>query len=330
MTIKILALLSKKNLPSARLRIYAMAPYFKQHGISMSEVGFAKGISRLFQFFSLPKYDVVIIQKKTSLNKIELYLIKKLAHKIIYDFDDATMFHELEHHKPLNGKNFIKFLNTINIADAVVAGNNFLMSFCKSNVMNVCVLPTPVNTEKYFPLLKKNKKIVSLGWVGVPGSMGHLKKLLPILKNLSTKFPYELIVISKKNLSYTGLKIRNIEWNLDEENKYLNLIDIGLMPLDNSIWTNGKGGYKLIQYGAVGLPSIGSPVGINKEIIIDKKTGLLANSADEWKRYLELLINNTTLRKKMGKDARSHVLNEYSLKAYAKKYAALIKKLGTS
>ena len=102
------------------------------------------------------------------------------------------------------------------------------------------------------------------------------------------------------------------------------------MPLDDSIWTNGKGGYKLIQYGAAGLPSIGSPVGINKEIIIHNKTGLLANSADEWKKYLELLINSTSLRKKMGREARKHVLSEYSLKVYAKKYAAIIKKLGAS
>jgi glycosyltransferase involved in cell wall biosynthesis len=330
MTTKVLALLSKYNLPSARLRIYDMVPYLEDYDISIHVVGFSKGIPRLFQIFSLLKYHVVIIQKKTSLNRVELYLAKKLANKIIYDFDDATMFHELEHRKPLTGKNFIKFLNTINIADAVVAGNDFLVSFCKSNVTDIYKLPTPINTERYFPLVKKNKKIVSLGWVGVPGSMGHLIKLLPILKNLSSKLPFELIVISKKNLFYRGLKIRNIEWELDKENIYLNLIDIGLMPLDDSIWTNGKGGYKLIQYGAAGLPSIGSPVGINKEIIIHNKTGLLASSADEWKKYLELLINSTSLRKKMGREARKHVLKEYSLKAYAKKYAAIIKKLGAS
>jgi glycosyltransferase involved in cell wall biosynthesis len=330
MTIKVLALLSKYNLPSARLRISDMVPYLEDYGISTHVVCFSKGISRLFQIFSLLKYHVVIIQKKTSLNRVELYLAKKLANKIIYDFDDATMFHELEHRKPLTGKNFIKFLKTINIADAVVAGNDFLVSFCKSNVTDIYKLPTPINTERYFPLVKKNKKIVSLGWVGVPGSMGHLIKLLPILKNLSSKLPFELIVISKKNLFYRGLKIRNIEWELDKENIYLNLIDIGLMPLDDSIWTNGKGGYKLIQYGAAGIPSIGSPVGINKEIIIHNKTGLLASSADEWKKYLELLINSTSLRKKMGREARKHVLSEYSLKVYAKKYAAIIKKLGAS
>jgi glycosyltransferase involved in cell wall biosynthesis len=304
-----------------------MIPYLSKYGVNIKAISFAKGIYRIPQIFSLSPYDVVIIQKKTSLNIFELFLIRKIAHKIIYDFDDATMFHELEHRKPLIGKNFKKFLNTINIADAVVAGNDFLASFCKSNVTNVYKLPTPVDTEKYFPFKKKRKRIVSLGWVGVPGSMGHLEQLLPVLKNLSKKFQVELIVISKKDLIYKGLKIRNIQWDLDRENEYLNLIDIGLMPLDNSIWTNGKGGYKLIQYGAVGIPSIGAPVGINKEIIIHDKTGLLANSTVEWKDHLELLIKNPSLRLKMGREARKRILNQYSLKAYTKKYAAVIKNL---
>jgi len=327
MKIKALVLLSKSNLPSARLRFIDMLPFLLRYGIKLEAIGFAKGMGRFHQILSLFKYDLVIIQKKTSLNRIELFLIKKLANKIIYDFDDATMFHELEHHKPLIGKNFKKFLNTINIADAVVAGNNFLGSFCKNNVTDVYKLPTPINTEKYFPITKKNKKIISLGWVGVPGSMVHLVRILPILKKISKKYPFELIVISKKDLFFKGINIKNIEWKLDRENEYLNLIDIGLMPLDDSIWTNGKGGYKLIQYGAVGLPSIGSPVGINTEIIVHNKTGFLADSDDDWKNKLELLIKNSSLRKKMGINARKHILSHFSLKAYTKKYATIINEL---
>ncbi len=324
MKIKALVLLSKSNLPSARLRFIDMLPFLVRYGIKLEAIGFAKGIGRPLQILSLFKYDLVIIQKKTSLNRVELFLIKKLANKIIYDFDDATMFHELEHAKPLSGKNFIKFLKTINIANAVVAGNDFLASFCKNNVVNVYKFPTPVDTNKYYPLRKKNKKIVTLGWVGVPGSMIHLQKILPLLKEIAKKFPFEFIVISKKNLIYKGLHIRNIEWQLEKENEYLNMIDIGLMPLDDSIWTNGKGGYKLIQYGAVGIPSIGSAIGINKEIIIHQKTGYLANSSEEWIEYLKLLITNAHLRKKLGLAARSQIVKKYSLKAYAKNYARAI------
>ena len=110
MTYQVLALLSKFDLPSARIRIRNMAPFLKNQNINLKTEPFAKSFSRLIQILSLPKYDVVIIQKKTSLRKLELYLIRKLSRRIIYDFDDASMFHELEHSKPLAGKNFKKFI----------------------------------------------------------------------------------------------------------------------------------------------------------------------------------------------------------------------------
>ena len=327
MTYQVLALLSKFDLPSARIRIRNMAPFLKNQNINLKTEPFAKSFSRLFQILSLHKYDVVIIQKKTSLRKLELFLIRKLSHRIIYDFDDASMFHELEHSKPLAGKNFKKFINTINIVDAVVAGNDFLRSFCINNVSQVYKLPTPVDIKKYYPIKLKPKKELTLGWIGVSGSMRHLHNLSPILKKLSKDLSFELLVISNVDFICKGVKVKNIQWDLNRENEYLNLIDIGLMPLDDSIWTQGKCGYKLIQYGSVGIPSVGSSVGINNEIILNGKTGYLAGNKDEWIKHLSFLIKNVDLRKKMGAEARIRILRNFSLGAYARQYAKIIKML---
>jgi glycosyltransferase involved in cell wall biosynthesis len=327
MILKALALLSKYNLPSSRLRIRDMVSLLRKNNIDLKVEPFAKNFQRFFQIISLSKYDVVIIQKKTSLRAIELYLIKKFSRKIIYDFDDACMFHELEHSKPLKGKNFMKFLNTINIADAVVAGNDFLRSFCIYNTPKVYKLPTPVDTQKYFPSKSQHKKLVTLGWIGVSGSMRHLYNLQPVFKELSKKYKFELLVISNQDFICKGITVRNIHWELDRENEYLNLIDIGLMPLDDSIWTNGKCGYKLVQYGAVGIPSVASSVGINKEIILDGKTGYLASNKDAWIESLVLLIKNADLRKTMGSAARKHIAKNFSLSVYAEQYAMVMKSI---
>ncbi len=325
--LKALALLSKYDLPSARLRIRDMIPSLKKYNIDLKVEPFAKSFQRVAQIFSLLNYDVVIIQKKTSLTAIQLYIIKRFSRKIIYDFDDAAMFHELEHSKPLKGKNFKKFLNTINIADAVVAGNDFLGSFCIYNTPIVYKLPTPVDTRKYFPIKSKHKKLVTLGWIGVSGSMRHLYDLQATLKELRKNCNFELIVISNVDFVCKGIKVRNIRWDLNRENEYLNLIDIGLMPLDDSIWTNGKCGYKLIQYGSVGIPSVGSPVGINKEIILNAKTGYLASDKKEWLNSLALLIENANLRNRMGCAAREQVVKNFSLSSYAKRYAMIMNKM---
>ena len=178
---------------------------------------------------------------------------------------------------------------------------------------------------KFIKLIPKNE--ITLGWFGVSGSMRHLYNLSPILKELSKDLSFELLVISNVDFICKGVKVKNIQWDLNRENEYLNLIDIGLMPLDDSIWTQGKCGYKLIQYGSVGIPSVGSSVGINNEIILNGKTGYLAGNKDEWIKYLSFLIKNVDLRKKMGAEARIQILRNFSLGAYAKQYAKIIKKL---
>ena len=70
---------------------------------------------------AVAQHDVVLIQKKTSFHPFELAWMQRLNPRIIFDMDDAVMFHELEHHKPLTGKNFIKFIRTVNHCAVVVA-----------------------------------------------------------------------------------------------------------------------------------------------------------------------------------------------------------------
>ena len=41
------------------------------------------------------------------------------------------------------------------------------------------------------------------------------------------------------------------------------------MPLENDIWSEGKCGFKCLQYMALGIPSIVSPVGVNNTIVND-------------------------------------------------------------
>jgi len=57
--------------------------------------------------------------------------------------------------------------------------------------------------------------------------------------------------------------------------------DVGLMPLRDTRYERGKCAYKLLEYGAAGLPAIASPVGVNREII--EASGIPAPSApSDW------------------------------------------------
>jgi len=136
-------------------------------------------------------------------------------------------------------------------------------------------------------------------------------------------------LIGAANLTVKGANIRIKEWTLDTEVKNLQNFDVGIMPLLDNEWSRGKGGYKLLQYMAVGIPCVASPVGVNAKLIREGINGYLANSEDEWYKKLEVLIKNETLRESMGKNGRKIAETQYSFEVSVPKLIKLIKEVGS-
>ena len=103
------------------------------------------------------------------------------------------------------------------------------------------------------------------------------------------------------------------QWELSSEQEDLLKMNIGIMPSKQGPWFEGKCGFKLIQYHACGIPAIASPTRVNSLITLHNKTGFIAKDKDEWKTYLKQLIADAQLRTAMGRAAREHIENNYSL-----------------
>jgi glycosyltransferase involved in cell wall biosynthesis len=99
--------------------------------------------------------------------------------------------------------------------------------------------------------------------------------------------------------------------------------DIGIMPLPNNEWAKGKCGFKALQYMALQIPTIASPVGVNSKIINHGKNGFLCLSQHEWEDCLAMLIENKTLREVMGKDGRAKIINHYSVSSNSSNFLSL-------
>jgi len=98
---------------------------------------------------------------------------------------------------------------------------------------------------------------------------------------------------------------------------------VGLAPLADDPWTRGKAGFRCIQYAAAGLPTVASPAGANREVVIDGETGILAGSHDEWHTALLQVCCDAGLRQRLGKAARLRA-DRFELAGYARRYIGLI------
>jgi len=108
-----------------------------------------------------------------------------------------------------------------------------------------------------------------------------------------------------------------LPWSEDSEVANIQSLDIGIMPLTDGPFEQGKCGYKLVQYMACGLPVVASPVGVNSRIVEHGKTGFLASSSAEWLNSLVMLSQNADLRNDFGMAGRKKVEREYCLQVSA-------------
>jgi hypothetical protein len=283
-------------------------------------------IGRLRMVRACARHDVVVLQKKTSLHGPELFLMRWANRNLIFDFDDAVMFHELEHGKPLRVKSFAKFLRTVRACRAVVAGNEFLAGFARPICPEVHVLPTPIDTDRYVPKDRvRPSNGVTVGWLGTPGGLPHVGALADVFRAVAQKVEgFRLKIVSSDFIDLPGVAVVKKRYRVEEEVADLQSFDIGIMPLQDTLWTRGKCGFKILQYMGVGVPTVASPVGINSELIRHGETGFLAANAEAWREALLALAADPTIRDRLGRNGRELLEREYSQAIYTGKYARIL------
>src|SRR3984893_765141 len=318
------------NAPSTRLRLRDCLDYYKQLDVDVTVLPARRSSigERLRVLKEAARHDVVVLFKMIGFNELELSLLQRANRRIIFDFDDAVMFREQNHRRPVRGKNFRKFLRTLNHCAAVVAGNDFLACFAEASGQRAIILPTSIDLRRYHLKQHSDGRGLVIGWLGLSDALPYLRHIQPALQQLSERFPgLTLKVVCDKPLQLDGVVVENEPWRLETEQANLASFDIGIMPLWDSVWTRGKCGYKILQYKGVGTAVVASDVGVNSQIITHGANGLLARSEDDWVQALGGLIENANLRKTFGLRGRELVERRYSLDAFAQGYAKLMREV---
>ena len=181
--------------------------------------------------------------------------------------------------------------------------------------------------DRYFVKLRDPfESRVCIGWIGTPNTWkASAEPVFEALKSTlrETGAHFRAIGAGLKNREINGLEV--IPWSEDSEVSEIQSFDVGIMPLHDDPWTQGKCGYKLIQYMACGLPVVASPIGVNKRIVQHGVNGFLAETEEEWRNALKTLIDRPELRRKMGAKGRELVQAQYSLQEWAPKLSNILR-----
>lgn len=325
--------------PGQRYRLEQWEPYLAREGVQIEYAPFeteelrsvlyrpghyaaklsavAKGLGRRTRDLrELSKFGLVYVFREAALLG-PAWFETRIAWSgvpMIFDFDDAVF---VPYRSPSNGYlSYLKFPGkTASIcrrSTHVMAGNRYLADYALKFNDQVSIVPTTIDTEKYLPVEPKNGNIPTIGWSGSHSTAQHLDTAREILRELAKRERFRLRVIGVPSYELDGVEVEAMPWRSETEVEDLRPIDIGIMPLPDDQWSKGKCGLKALQYMALGIPTVCSPVGVNSKIISDGENGFIAGDKEEWIAKLTALLRSAELRRRLGSSGRRTVENEYS------------------
>jgi glycosyltransferase involved in cell wall biosynthesis len=297
------------------------------------------GLLRIAAGLAARRADVILVQREAMIfgpPLIEWLAVRFFKRPMVLDLDDATY---VPYTSPTYGKFgqalkwFSKTDDLIRWASIVTCGNRAIAEYAESIGATTRIIPTVVDTDVFVPRTQvppSTEEPLVLGWIGTHSTFPYLRAVFPVLQDLANTHPFKLKIVGAGAgmVSIPGVEVENLEWRLEREVEDFQSFDVGLYPIDPSLyaekWAAGKSGFKAIQYMAVGIPFVAAPVGAMAEIGEAGVTHFHATGDDEWFRSLDVLLADAQLRQSMGASGRRHAVEHYSLSEQADKLASAL------
>lgn len=313
--------------------------FYRRQALPRTALGLLKAaVMRLGDILAASKADVILVQREAMLfgpPVIEWLTTRVCNRPLVLDLDDATY---VSYTSPTYGragkalKWFSKTDDLIRWASIVTCGNRAIAEYVSSKGATTRIIPTVVDTEIFRPATHSHDNgAVVLGWIGTHSTYPYLESIFPVLRDLAQEYEFRLKVVGsgKDQVVIPGVTIESVPWKLEREIADFQSIDIGLYPIDARLysgkWAAGKSGFKALQYMAVGVPYVATPVGASAELGEVGTTHFIAENETEWREALTTLVSDKNRREMMGAAGRRHVTEHYGLPAQADKLAAALR-----
>ncbi len=331
------ALTSGQNTPSTRFRVRQYIHQLAARGIEVTELiprfGASCGLPSPFKMASrLPAIsrsrDADLVWLSRHMVQGYAFFERSLKRPRVLDVDDAVWLR-----RPI-GRWAQPWI--ARGMDAIIAGNRYLADYYRRYCANVHIVPTTIDLQKY---QRKNQPPTEpeefiIVWTGLARNYQYLDSIADILARFLQGHPRASLLLIANRPWQTGVvpanRIRFVPWSPDVEASALREASVGIMPLSDDAWTRGKCSFKLLQYMAVGLPVVASPVGMNRDILRHDQIGMGPESADEWYDALKTLHDDWSQQQRLGEAGRKVVEASYSAESAVTQLAEIFRQVVAS
>lgn len=301
---------------SSRYRVYQYLPHFKQIEHKSQSLLSEAGFKLLYQKGKLPQKiwtslrdylrrtffilrnldaDLIYMQREVfAFGPLWIERLLKLKRKkLVFDLDDALFINKQNHNHPLKWDKAARVKKIIRRVDLVVAGNPWIKEEClklgaaRSEHIDVAEqIQEPIKQEN--PARGPLRAL----WLGSPTTCKYLRLIETALKTAQDQFPLEIYIVGGDSGINFSFDHKLMEWTKEQEQHYLSICDVGLMPLPMESWSQGKCGGKARTYMASGVVPVVSDIGYNRHLIKEGERGFLCGDDSDWIEALSQLHHN--------------------------------------
>jgi glycosyltransferase involved in cell wall biosynthesis len=214
------------------------------------------------------------------------------------------------------------FLKLIRAADCVTVTTTPLEKIYRKYNDRVRVIPNAIDFRRWDKVnTSHNSGKVRILYTGAANHREDWMYVYPVLEDLQKKYKDVTIVLMgtdwrdvTKSLDYSRVEVH--PW-VDFE-AYPHLMkslccNIGLAPISKTDFNDCRSELKWVEYSSQKMATVASPWGPYKRSIKDGETGLLADEREDWFKALSKLIEDSTLRERVGNQAYKECRKKFNL-----------------
>lgn len=307
--------------------------------------------------------DVLLLQMVFSVDLVKH--AKKMGKKVIFETDDLIHKTHEKHYAYEETKGawnqfkwLVRIFRVFSRVDGVIVSNKDLKKMYGWMCKRCFVFPNYMELEHWLKEPKKNHSSrVRILWAGSTSHTGDLHWVKPIMDKILKKYPQvQFIYIGHGGVPTDDLYARFIYGddvfeglNRDQRESMLPVppniwpyilpslsADIAIAPLEKNEFNRYKTQCKYYEYGLNGIPGVYSrwfykdvidEVTYENDFQPGGSTGLLADTPEEWISALSLLIENATIRNKIGENARRVVIEKYNFSDHSRAWQGFVESL---